>query len=224
MSRNLFQKLSISLIAIVQIFVSITCHNSELIIPTPKYEPPNDIRKIIPLAVGHTWNYIAEDAFPYDCSGDSFAADCYRSGTLTRSVVDSINDSGKIYFDVKENLADSEGSYLDYQADYQEYLDSTYYIRYLGNVQAAHPLRMLQAPLLVGRRWEYNPLSHDSLIILNVDASMQIGGINYNHGILLGLVSDPGENQKFIVPGVGVVWEAVYNPFWYGVELFSKNF
>ncbi len=205
---------------LILIFISMACNTDVLVIPVQKYQPPNDVRKIISLAQGQSWIYRSEFVIPGECV-DTFPyiVDCYGPGILTRTIIDTQTYDGMFGYVITEQLSDTTGTQWSGGTNF-EVVDSTSYVRYTAkNPDPELPQKLLEAPLIVGHRWESDPVFHDTLRITSIDTSMRVRGTWYYHGIYAqGIFS-----ANFIVPGIGVVYEEGH---WglFNMDLIRRNF
>ncbi len=204
---------------LVTIFIS--CNQESLLVVPQPYQPPTDIREIIPMEVGYQWTY---RAFRETICCDTCYDYCIDTIMVTRTVVDTISYSGKIHYKILVEQNSGDRPYI-YQL---EYVDSSRFVRWVDYSEGfpIWPVPILVSPVLRGSRWEYfEPPVRDTSIVTSIDTSITINGRRYEHGILI----DHSflDEQTLIVPGIGIVWDLHYDSYLgalYFLTLIGKNF
>ncbi len=212
------------LVLLIPIIMGLSCNTSELIIPIPKYAPPNDVRKIIPLHVGMQSTYQAITWY--------FARP--ETTTVVRSVTDSEIVDGKPWYLVKETPLFSFYPVTVWA------VDSTSYVRWLmqlGDTWGFHvgmSKIFFQSPIIRGYNWSMSQdTTQGHLIYTSIDTSISICGKNYNHCIVIDICEECNIDYLYpyitlhlvIAPGIGII-EEFGGEFEeaYLLQLVSKNY
>jgi hypothetical protein len=231
MRWNLIQK-SVLLIPII---ISMSCNTSELIIPIPKYAPPNDVRKIISLHVGMQWTFQAVSWGELGLS---------ETTIVVRTVVDSEIHEGKTWYLVNDDpITASPGDPSTIWV-----IDSSSYVRWLyvsvGPLNPrstswwfSGPALVLETPLTRGHAWKVwqdttqaDPGSwYGRMTLTSIDTAVIVHGKVFEHCIAIDPCYD--DNQSYwwhliIAPHIGVIAEyfSLGGLGGIGMELISKNF
>jgi len=174
--------------------------------PTAPPEATTDLRTIIPLHLGNSWQYSwthSDDSVPLITTTD------------TIEIVDTLSFNGQQYF---KYHGIPPHFFADSNRTYYETISSTDYSVYTWVEGASAqgglisgtgqwlPLHVLQTPLVKGHRWpcaEWSSL-YDTMMIVNPDTMFvdpETGDTTY-HAIY---VARSWDLQYEIVPGIGVI-------------------
>lgn len=198
--------------------ISLSCRESEVTLPGTPYQPPNDLRSVIPLQVGDQWIYFYDNSNPL---GVSF------SDTVTRVVLDSTVMNGQLYYSIREDW-----KFLGESRTFQESVDrfsyqSCFHLLYNNACDSlrSYPLRL---PLVAGDHWP-SVFAGGRVIgesrITTTDTGVTVNGSRYVHAIVVrDSLFDPSASDipvfREIEPQVGIVKEYGGNET---MELISWN-
>ncbi|MBI1802891.1 MAG: hypothetical protein HY033_00705 [Ignavibacteriae bacterium] len=196
-----------SITIIVLLLSGLSCiKDSEIILPPPKYEPPQDIRQIIPMRVGTSWTY--RDSY-FTCGG---LPPCYSgTGTITKRVVSHYESLSMEYYIVTGGFF----SFYDGIDSSREIVTENEYSRNFIAPGITGPEEIiLRAPIRSGTRWE-SPWG--DVQIVNVDTTVAVPMGTFEHAIYVR--GGPGGYllEFFLVPGVGIVKEK-YNGGFFSID------
>lgn len=176
-----------------------------------RYSQPSDLRTIVPMEIGYSWNYRTIDC---GIGGCDTTMDSLR-------IVDMASIDGRNYYKYQGKSPHIYGEALYGESSYFESIDSSEYSVYfcpscyrargLMTVQFL-PLRILKTPLIKGHSWrvaewdsQYR-IDLGTLTIVNADTTIEIEAVKFHHAIQLRQWIDGLEMREyFFVPGVGVV-------------------
>ena len=228
MDRRRFKKFRLMLFILACMFIRCN-RDTELVIPVPQYEPPQDLRKIIPLKIGNRWEYTRNGCAEANC----------ETSMVSTEIIDTVSIDSVSHF-LYQPTGTVPGPY--YLSAYTERVDSNQYTRYLCGCGKSKPQNalsttnvwspsvLLKLPIKVGQKWQVPglPLHVDTVTIGNVDTTIVTDAGKFEHAIWVHSINSIYDNlyyEYFIVPGVGIVYSIDDGFFTYYVTyLTKKNF
>jgi hypothetical protein len=189
------------------------------VVPYSAYKPPEDVRDIVPLALGNRWDY--------RCVGWS----CMGSDTIfgSMAIIDTFSLSDTLYYVYQSSCENI------WREEFYETVDRAGCTRFFAGGFRSYipvwPVHLLKTPIERGRGWvaaEWDTMYHEFgfLKIVAVDSTVVVAGRAYEHSICVrGIRGDESYRLYFIVPGVGIVKEELGGGLFGGqMELIGKNF
>ena len=202
------------------ISIPICCRDNEFMKPSP-YKPPNDIREIIPTAVGLSWHFnrIGYREMPFEP---------FDTSMMKRSIIGWDHSNDTPYVAYRDSFYSKDAADLGEYEDYHSLITKDRYITYHG-LNFSQGTQLLRAPIEKGNSWLYHESDSSSgtVVITNPDTVISISGQTFEHAITLH--ANPTDDMLFnidifIVPQVGIVGERYIYRGGIFLELVSKNF
>jgi hypothetical protein len=179
------------------------CQKDFELIEPKEYSPPTNMSKIVTLKIGNMWIY---RRISWNIGGADTTID-------TAQVIDTLRWGERKLFRINATAPDpldmaELGNYLESldSSDFSMYFYPTYWAR--GHI--------LTTPLVRGRQFNcadslnsYEGLYLGTMTIISTDTTIEVSTYKYHHAIYLENYSEVGGGTIVIVPGVGIVLEAI---------------
>jgi hypothetical protein len=194
---------------LLAIFISgvglVGCKNESVVEGTPpQYNPPQDIRAIVPLAINQEMRYNLIFAY----------MGVEETTLVTRRILDTITVDSIRWYRMDGSFQLIRDSPL-LRADSVNFIDYTcYFCLRPTDAEATgwRPFYLLTLPIVKGHEWKLAPWDSTgqehfgTLRITTADTSVSVSGRTYQHAIVVEYVDSFGKYVVF-VPGVGIVKE-----------------